>query len=389
MKKLKTLASLILSTSLLLSLSACQSGSSKPGTAESPDIMIGGLAPLTGPVSVYGQATHEGALLAVKEINAAGGINGKPIRFVVYDEKGDPQEAINAYNRLKEEGMVALFGDITSKPSIAVAQRAQDDHLPAISPTPTAAAVTLAGDYIYRATFIDPDQGRMMAKYMKDKLKLSRVAVLSNQSDDYSVGLAEAFQKTAAEIGLQVLATETYANDDSDFSNQLVKIAQSKEVEALYVTDYYQKDMQILLQAKKLGLKIPVFGGDGWDGILTVTSKENPKEADGVVFSTQFTATDSSEIVQKFVKAYQAEYRHEPISFAALGYDSMYMLADAMKRAPSLEGEAIAKALAETKYSGVTGNFTFDQNGDPLKEMTFVRVENGAYQLIDKLVIER
>ncbi|MDD2213932.1 MAG: ABC transporter substrate-binding protein [Oscillospiraceae bacterium] len=369
----------------VISLAAC----SKSSSSSSDEIVIGGLAPLTGSVSLYGKATTNGAQLAFKEINAAGGINGKQIKYVVLDEKGDAQEAITAYNRLRDqEKMVALLGDVTSTPSLAVAQRAVQDNIPMLTPTSTDAQVTLTGDNVFRICFIDPDQGTTMAKYASEKLGAKTAAIISNASDTYSVGLTKAFTEEAEALGLTITASETYGKDDKDFKSQLTKIQQTNP-DVLYCPDYYETDILILSQAKEVGLNIPILGGDGWDGILNVTEEGNPQEADGVYFTNHFSESDTSEKVQNFIAAYKEEYDEDPVSFSALGYDAAYMLAEAIKNANSTDSDAITSALQSISYEGVTGSISFDENGDPIKPILIIKVDGGEYTVADKMEIER
>ncbi len=357
--------------------------------ADDDPIVIGGLAPLTGAVSVYGIASDNGSQLAIEEINAAGGINGRQIKYVVLDEQGDEEQAVTAYDRLVNEyNIVALIGDVTSKPAIAVAQRAARDGLPMIAPTATAADVTLQGKNVFRVCFLDPDQGRTMADFAKNNLNVTKAAVIHNASDDYSVGLAEAFIAQAKELGIEIVSEQTYVQDDKDFRTQLTTIAAASP-DILYAPDYYGTDILILNQAKDAGLDVPLLGGDGWDGILTQTAEDNPKEADGNYFTNHYATSDESPIVQDFLKAFEAKYNEVPISFSALGYDAAKILAAAIERAGSTDKDAIVAALNETKYDGVTGHITFDENGDPLKPISIIEVVDGAYKLITKIDIER
>lgn len=377
---------LLLASLLLIPLAAC---GSKADGEDADTIKIGALAPLTGPVSVYGQATSKGAHLAVEEINAAGGINGKQIQYIEYDEKGDSEEAINAYNRLvNEDKVVALVGDVTSTPSIAVAQRAKEDNLPMITPTGTAAPITLQGPNVFRVCFIDPDQGNMMASYAAEKMGVTRAAVITNAADDYSVGLSDAFKSTAGEVGIEIVASETYNSEDVDFKTQLTKISQAQP-EILYAPDYYGVNILVVQQAKQVGLNVPVLGGDGYDGILNVTADNNPGEADGVIFTNHIVYSDPAEDIQAFYASYTEKYDEDPISFSALGYDAVRMMAQAIENAGSTDSQAIIDELNKITYDGITGTISFDENGDPIKEISIVTVEDAAYELIEKMQIER
>ncbi len=386
----RVVASILLSAMALVTVTACGNTTGSSGTDKSDDtISIGALAPLTGGVSVYGIAASNGVKLAIKEINEAGGINGKKIDLHLLDEKGDEQEAITAFNRLVEENkIVALLGDVTSKPTIAVAQRAAAINLPMLTATATAADVTKQGDNVFRVCFIDPDQGLLMAEFASNTLDAKTAAIIYNAADDYSVGLAEAFEDKAAELGLEITASESYPGDTTNFSTQLTRIAQSNP-DVLFVPDYYGTNILILQQARAAGITGEILGGDGWDGILTQVEESNPKEADGVYFTNHFFAKDESKNVADFVDAYEKEYGEKPISFAALGYDSAYMMAKAIEEAGSTDPQAIIDALADLEYPGVTGNLTFAETGDPNKEVSVIRIENGEYKLEQKMEIVR
>ncbi len=386
----RMMASVLVAALALVTVTACgNSDKGKESEGSEETITVGALAPLTGAVSVYGIAASNGVKLAIKEVNEAGGIDGKKIDLVLLDEKGDEQEAITAFNRLVEENkIVALLGDVTSKPTIAVAQRAATINMPMLTATATAADVTKQGDNVFRVCFIDPDQGVIMADFASKSLDAKTAAIIYNAADDYSVGLAEAFEAQAKSLGLEITANESYPADTTNFSTQLTRIAQSNP-DVLFVPDYYGTNILILQQARAAGINGAVLGGDGWDGILTQVEDDNPTEADGVYFTNHFFAEDDSKKVTDFVKAYEDEYGEKPISFAALGYDSAMMMVQAIQEAGSTDSQAIIDAMAALDYAGVTGNLTFDESGDPNKEVTVIRIENGAYELEDKLEIVR
>lgn len=345
-------------------------------------IKIGGLAPLTGDVSVYGIAAANGIKLALAEINKAGGVNGRQIEYIVYDEKGDATEAVNAYNKLADQDkVIALIGDITSKPTIAVAKLAAKVNMPMISPTATALDVTLQGKNVFRACFIDPFQGKVMAAFAGDSLKAKKVAVIYNSGDDYSVGLADAFKAEAKVRGLELVASESYSKGDNDFKAQLNKIAAAKP-DALFVPDYYNTVALIANQAKGLGMTLPLLGADGWDGVLTVAKKE---EVEGYYFCNHYSSEDMDPKVQSFLKNYKDTYKMEANALAALGYDAAYILAEAIKKAGSTDAAAIITALNATNFTGVTGNVKFDANRNPSKSVAISKIVNGKYTFFSKV----
>ena len=349
---------------------------------------LGLLAPLTGTVSDYGNAVKNGVELAVEEINAAGGVNGKQISLNTLDEKGDVTEAVTAYQKLMSEGMVALLGDVTTKPCMAVAEVAASDYtsgngVPMLTPTGTGAAITGYGENVFRTCFIDPFQGRVMATFAKEDLGAQNVAVLYNTSDDYSDGLAQAFIEKAEELGMTVVATEAYGTDDKDFKSQLTKI-QAANPDVLFVPDYYGTVSLIIQQAREIGFDKPMLGGDGWDGVIQ-TLGDKASVADNCYFACHYSVNDTDEKVASFVSSYREKYGSDPTSFAGLGYDSVYMMVQAIEKAGSTDAEAIVKALQELDYQGVTGNIKFDEQGDPIKKATIQKIENGQAVVADKV----
>lgn len=353
-------------------------GDEQKQTEAANEILIGGLSPLTGDVAVYGTANTNGANLAFKEINAAGGINGAQIKFDTQDEKGDATEAVNAYNKLVDAGVVAILGDVTSAPCEAVADASVADNMPCITATGTAAKLTTYGDNYFRVCFTDPLQGKTMATFAVDNLEAKTAAVLYNVSNDYSDGLSKAFQEQAEAKGLTVLAVESYAEADKDFKAQLTTIAGLKP-DVLFVPEYYGKVSLIANQAKEVGCDAVLLGADGWDGVMATLDASAQDVVEGAYFCNHYSAEDQNPIVQNFIKNYEAAYNETPNAFAALGYDAAYILADAIERAGSTDSQAIIDALASTEYEGVTGKISFDEVGDPIKSLTIIKIVDGKY----------
>ena len=350
---------------------------SNAGNSDADTIVIGGLAPLTGNVSQYGIATNNGILLAVEEINAKGGILGKQITFIPEDEQGDPTEAINAYNKLvQNDNIIALVGDVTTKPTIAVAQRASRDGIPMITPTATGADVTAAGENIFRACFIDPFQGELMAHYAFDKLNAKSVAVLYDSGDDYSSGIAETFKSTSEELGVEVVNYEGYSSGIDDFNAQLTKIKASNP-DLIFLPVYYDDASKILVQAKRLEINAIFAGADGWDGVAEKLDASNLDVLDNTYYGSQYSRQSEDSRVQKFISDYKAAYKMDENMFAVLGYDAMMIMADAISRAGSTDSEAIVKALGETEFEGLTGTTVFDENRNPVREAYITTFENG------------
>lgn len=346
-------------------------------------IKIGGIAPLTGSVAIYGTANTNGAKLAFDEINENGGIDGKQIEYNVLDDKGDETESTNAYNRLVSEGNVALLGPVTTKPTLAVADLSAQDNFPMITATATGEAVTDAGDNAFRVCFTDPYQGENLAIFASENLSAEKVAILYNISDDYSQGIAQAFQNKAEELGMEVVANEGYgSSEDTDFKAQLTTIS-AQDPDVLLLPDYYKTVSLITAQARELGIEATFLGGDGWDGVLSTIS--SPDIVEGAYFSSHYSADDPDERVQKFIENYKKTYNEDPNSFSALAYDAAYILADAIEKAGSSEPDAIVEALANTEYAGITGNIKFDEKGDPIKSVSIIKVVDGKYTLDNKV----
>lgn len=370
---MKRIVALVLTAMLLLAMPII-------GNADSETIRIGGLAPLTGNVAVYGVATQRGVDLYVEQINAAGGVLGKQVEMVWYDEKGDAAEAVNAYNRLVGD-VVALIGDVTSKPTIAVAELAALDNMPMISATATAYDVTTPGENIFRACFLDPYQGNTMAVYATQNLGKKNAAVIYNIADDYSTGLAESFKSKFEELGGTVVAYEAYGASDIDFKSQLTNIA-SKNPDVIFMPDYYNIVAMIAKQAREAGLDMTFLGADGWDGLLTVV--DDPSILDGCYFCNHYSTDDPDENVQNFLASYTEKYNETPVSFSALGYDAAKILFTAIENAGSTDAQAIIDAMAATDIDGVTGHITYDEHRDPQKDVAMITFEGGEMKLVEK-----
>lgn len=364
---------------LTLSLVACGNGDKGSDDV----IKLGFIGPLTGDYSIYGETTKEGAELALEEINNAGGVLGKKLELVAYDTKGDKTEAINAYNRLRDnDNIVALLGGTLSGDTLAIKDIAIADNMPILTPTGTHLDITLDAANIFRACFTDPYQGQTAAVFAAENLNAIKVAVLSNTSDAYSEGLAEAFVNKFKEFG-EVTTVEGYTQDDSDFKSVLTKIANTNP-DVLYLPEYYTKAGQIISQIREVGLDVQIVGPDGYDGI----EEDYAGVAEGVYFTNHFAKTEEAQIVQDFVANYTTKYGASPSTFAALGYDTAYILADAIEQAGSTDPDKITAALANTDLTGVTGNIVFDEDGDPKKSISVVQVINGEHVLAAKVAVK-
>ncbi len=352
-------------------------GSKKSG--DSSTIKIGFAGPLTGDTAQYGTATEAGLRLKIDEINTAGGINGKKLELISQDTKGDVNESINVFKKLKGQDKVDIYvGNILSGNSNAVAPLAQKTKSVMIDPTGTNIEITKGKDYVFRTTFTDPYQGVTIAKYAK-KNNMKKVALLTNSSSDYSVGLAAAFKEEAAKQGVSVVE-EKYTKDDKDFKAVLTNI-KNQNPDAIFIPDYYNVVGLILTQAKQLGINTKYLGGDGWDGV----QKDFASIAEGAIFASQFAPDDKTEMLQKFMANYRAKTGKDADVFAALGYDTGNLIEATLKATKDLKQESIRDALKALSLDLVTGKLVFDADRNPQKAVTFVEVKGGKVVLKEKV----
>ena len=351
---------------------------------ETTTVKIGGLAPLTGSLAIYGLTTTNGAELAVKEINANGGINGKQIDYIVLDTKGDATESVMAYNKLVDDKVAAVIGDITSKPTVAVAEIAAQDNMPMITPTGTQVDITEAGPNVFRVCFTNPYQGTVLATLAKERFDAQTAGILVNNSSDYSDGIAKAFTEQAEKLGINITVKEGYADGDRDFRAQLTKIS-TVNPDVLLIPEYYEQASLIAAQAREMGVKSIFVGSDGWDGISKTLDETAYKVIENSYFTNHFSMQDESPKIQNFIKAYKDTYKEDPSAFSALGYDAIYMMKEAIEKAGSTEKQAIVDALKGIEYDGITGYLTFDENNNPVKAVTILKIQNGEYVFDSKI----
>jgi branched-chain amino acid transport system substrate-binding protein len=343
----------------------------------SDTIKIGEYGSLTGKEASFGQSSHKGISLAIEEINAAGGVLGQQLELLVEDNQTRPGESATAAKKLiAREKIVALIGEVASGRSLEAAPVAQAAKIPMISPAATNPKVTETGDYIFRVCFIDPFQGTVMAKFAKEDLKVTKVAILSSVSNAYSVGLAKYFRETFTAGGGTIVAESNFAEGDKDFRAQLTSV-RAAGAEAVFVPSYYTEAALIVRQARDLGITAPFFGGDGWEApqLLQIGGEA----LEGCYYSTHFSPENQDPAVQSFVTKFKARWNNEtPDAFAALGYDAAYVLVDAIKRAGSTEGPAIRDALAATRnFAGVTGVTNINENRDASKPAAILEIKGG------------
>ena len=373
---LKAAATALMSVIVAASVAGCGGSSSK-------EIKIGLLNEMTGGNATIGTAAANGAKLAIKEINANGGLLGKQIKAVVADNKSEPSEAANAMTKLlTQDKVVAVTGTFSSSNAIAAASVAEANKTPYLVAGATNPKVTVdektknVKKYIYRVCFIDPFQGTVAANFAAKDLKVKKAAMLVDNSSDYSKGLAEFFEAAFTKEGGTIVANEAYLQKDTDFKATLTKI-KSKDMDILYVPGYYEEVGKIVKQAREMGITVPIVGADGWDspklGEIASASALN-----NTYFTNHYSVEDTSPKAQAFVEAYTKEYGQKPEALAVLGYDAVYVLADAIKRANSTDSAKIIEALAVTKdFPAISGVTTINKTHDADKNAVVIEMKDG------------
>ncbi|NDL66267.1 ABC transporter substrate-binding protein [Anaerotalea alkaliphila] len=389
MKKTTTLVlALVMAASLVLTgcgktEQPAEGGSagSETGGSQGGTIKIGVLTPKTGDLAQYGMAVENAAKLAVKEANDAGGINGMTVELVIYDNEGDATKSVNLFNRLIENDKIdALLGPVISGTSLAVAPLADEAGIPMITPTGTNEDITPDYPYVFRACYIDPYQGQIMGKFASENISAKTAVVMVNVGSDYSVGLGKNFKVSFEEKGGSVLAEENYTDSDTDFKAILTNI-KAKNPDVVYIGDYYNAVGNILSQAKEIGLDAQFLGSDGWDGVQV----DYIDVAEGGFFTNHYSTKDTDPVVQNFIKNYTDTYNETPNALAALGYDGALILMDAFRNAGSTDKEAVLEAIRTTDLNGVTGHITFDELGNPIKDISIIKIQDGDMVLETKL----
>ncbi len=362
-----------------------QPAAAPAAAAPADTILIGHVASLTGEQATFGESTDNAIKLAISEINAKGGVKGKKVTLKTYDDQGKPEEAAVAATRLIVQDKVAvLLGEVASSRSLAMAPIADTNKVPMISSASTNPRVTKDGDktrpYVFRVCFIDPFQGTVMAKFARENLKLKKVAVLRDVGNDYSVGLADYFVAKFKELGGEVVTDQSFKAGDQDFKAQLTTI-KNKKPELIYVPAYYTDVALIGRQARELGIKVPLAGGDGWDSAKLFEIAQGA--LDGSFFSNHYTHENPDPVIQNFVSKYKETYGGVPDALAALGYDAAMVAFDAMNRAADLSGPAIRDAIEKTQgYKGVAGNVSLDADHNAVKSAVVIGIEKNAAKYV-------
>ena len=349
--------------------------------AESNSVKIGGIFPLSGQVAVYGVECKNGVDLAIEEINAAGGINGKPVVLVSEDDEGNPDKTVNAFKKLStKDGVKVVIGSLTSGCTQAITTLSQASKVVQIAPAATAPAITDAGDFIFRACFIDPFQGTVGGKFAAETLGKKRAAILYDIGNDYSVGLSDNFKIAFTKAGGSIVSEESYATNDKDFNAQLTKIKNANP-DVVYLPDYYGTVALIAKQLRAQGITAPIVGADGWDGLTSNAGDE----VLGGYYSNHYAVDSTEPAVKKFVESFRAKYNKDPNSFAALGYDCVYLIRDAIVAAGAEDSIAVRDALVKTDGDYVTGYLTFDEKHNPIKSavmLELVKAEDGTLKTV-------
>jgi len=340
-------------------------------------IIVGEYGSMTGAQATFGISTDDGVKLAVKERNAAGGIKGRQIHLIALDDQGKQGEAVTAVTKLiAEDHAVAVIGEVASSLSLAGGKVAQRAGVPMISPSSTNEKVTQIGDMISRVCFIDSFQGYVGASFAREKLGFTKAAILYDHSQAYSSGLRTDFQKAFTKLGGTIVTEQAYSSGDNDYSAQLTAI-KNANAEFIYVPGYYTEVVNIARQARQLGITAPMIGGDGW---VSDDLKNAGTALDGCFFSDHYAKEDTRPEVLNFLKKFKAEYNQEPDSMAALGYDAANLLFDAMDRAGTTDGKALAAAINSTKdFNAVTGTITIDEHRNARKGAVIQQLKNGVY----------
>jgi branched-chain amino acid transport system substrate-binding protein len=378
MKK-KLLSTILASIMTLTLLTGC-------GKSDTDDsiIKIGAIGPLSGAAATYGLSAKDGATLLEKEINEAGGINGKQIKFIFEDDQAEPNSSMQAFNKLvDDEKVCAILGGVTSGATLAIAPNATSKKIPMITPTGTEPTITATGgEYMFRGCFVDSFQGISLGKYATGTLGKKTAAVLYNAGSDYSKGLADSFKSEFEANGGTITQFLSYNDKDTDFKAQLTKI-KGDAPDVLLLPDYYNVVGLIAKQARDSGIQSQLLGGDGWESEDLV--KIGGDSVNGALYINHYYSGDTDVAVKSFVDAYTKEYNKEPDSFAALGYDTAKILVKAIEKANSTDGEAIKNALASMEMDSVTGNIKFGSDRSAIKSAAVIKIDAGKKTLADKI----
>lgn len=357
-----------------------------PGLAAEEPISIGADLELSGAISAAGLDCAKAAALAFEQVNARGGLLGRPVKLITFDNQSDPAEAMTGASKLiTQDRVVALIGPVTSTNSLSAGPVAKDRGIPMITPAATNPKVTQVSEFIFRACFIDDFQGEVMAAFALRSLKVKRAAIFIDQSSDYSKGLARFFKQKFTALGGTIVTEQGFMPEDRDFTAQL-RAAKAEKAQVIYAPCYYEPAGIITRQARQAKMMIPILGGDGWDFPNELTKAANPKDLNQIYYTNHYSSDATSPQNREFVKAYKARYGQVPTSLSALGYDAATLLIDAIRRAGNADPRSIREALASTPgFPGVTGRIRFDRSRNPIKSAVVVQLVNGVPQFKDEV----
>lgn len=377
MKGIKKGIGLILALVLILSLFTGCNGESED---KEDMFVIGGFGPITGDAASYGTSVMNSSKIAIEEINAAGGVKvgdqTLELAHIFEDDEASPDVAQAAYNKLMDDDAQAIVGGVTSGSHMGVVDLANEDNILMVSPSVT---VDNGVEYpnAFRTCFTDSMQGEIMADYALN-LGAEKIAIIYNNSDEYSTGIMQVFSDKIGESNSEIVANEAFEEGSTDMKTQLTTIKNS-DADLIFAPVYYQPAAYMIQQADELGVDIPFIGTDGWDGILEVAA--DPTILEGVVFQTPFAYNDPNPAVKSFVEKYEEEVGEKPDQFGANAYDAVYAVKAALEKAGTTESEDLIAAMQEIEVEGITGNVSFDEDGEPDKEVKLIKIVDGEYEL--------
>ena len=378
-----------LAIAMSIALTGCGGGEKAKPAAQTNEIKIGGNVEMTGGVANYGNQALSGMKLAFKQVNASGGVLGKKINLILADNKSEPAEAANATTKLITQDKVSIvMGPIVSSNVLATVKIAEDNKVVVMTPTGTNEKITVDNGkvhpFAFRACFIDPFQGRVMANYATKSLKVKTAVIYIDSSSDYSKGVAAAFEETFVKNGGKIVGKEAFLQKDQDFKATLTKI-KALNADIVFIPAYYEEVGKIVKQARELGINQPLLGTDGWDN-PKVVEIAGAAALNNTFFSNHYSSQDSDPNVRKFIEAYKAEYKEEPSSMAALGYDAAMIVVDAIKRANTTDAAKVKEAMEQTKNLQVsTGIVTMDSNHNPIKSAVVLEMKDGKQTFKEKI----
>lgn len=347
------------------------------------DIKIGMVYELTGSTASYGTSAANGAKLAFKEVNAAGGVLGKQLQIITADNKGEPSESANAMTKvITQDRVVAVTGFTVSSCGIAGSVVAEDNKIPFVAAATVNPKVTMdertgkVKNYTFRACFIDSFQGTVAANFALTSLKAKNAAILVDNSSDYSKGLSAVFKEVFTAKGGQIAAEQAYLQKDQDFKSTLTAI-KAQNPELIYIPGYYEDVGKIIKQARELGINVPILGGDAWDS-PKLAELGGAQALNNTFFTNFYSVEDKNPVSNAFIEAYKKEYGQLPDSMAAMGYDAANLLVDAIKRANSTDSAKIREALAATKnFKSVSGDMALNENHDAVRGVVIMEMKDG------------